>query len=521
MCGLEQFARRAPGGFLVYRAGERDELLYANEVLLEMFGCASFAELLELTGGTFHGLVHPDDVAATEASIAAQIAEDVNQLDYVAYRIRRRDGSIRWVDDYGRLVHTEDEGDVFYVFLRDITDRLKTEMDLEREKRANEIKSSFLFNISHDIRTPMNAILGFTELALRYLDRPERARDYLEKVRESGQQLMALIDDVLEMSRLDYERLELKAEPCLLREKIGLTLNLFRGQAEEKRLTLIERLNLPEQEVLVDANRFCRVMANLISNAVKFTSPGGAVTVSAEQTLVSDSGYARYVFTVADTGAGMEPEFIKRMYEAFEREESSTSSGVTGTGLGLTITKRLLDVMGGSISVQSKKGEGSSFTVELPLKSAEHAAREPSPPRAQDTGKAAGERRLLLAEDIELNRMLAETILEEAGFLVESVPDGSDALEAVQNHPPHYYDLVLMDIQMPVMNGYEAARAIRALGREDTAALPIIALSANAREEDRRMSLESGMNSHVAKPFDTEKLVATINELIAGKGEDR
>ena len=404
---------------------------------------------------------------------------------------------------------------------RELAANLKLEMDLEKERHANEIKSDFLFNISHDIRTPMNAIVGFSDLAKRHIGEPDRLRVYLDKVDESSRQLLALIDDLLEMSRIEYGRIEIKTEPCDLREQIGLVLDLFRAQAEEKRLVLQERLDLPEGDVLADAHRFRRVMSNLVSNAVKFTPAGGTVSVSARQKQVSESGYARYEITVADTGVGMSEEFMKRMYEAFEREESSTRAGTIGTGLGLSIAKNLLDMMGGSISVRSRKGMGSTFTVDLPLKLADHVSAAPGTSAPEETDyRARGEHRILLVEDIEINRMLAETILEEAGFLVESVPDGCDAVEAINSHSPWYYDLVLMDIQMPVMNGYEATRAIRALNRADVKSLPIIALSANARDEDKRQSLQSGMNHHVAKPFDVASLISTVNEHIAARDRE-
>ena len=404
---------------------------------------------------------------------------------------------------------------------RELAAHLKTEMDLEREKRANEIKSSFLFNLSHDIRTPMNAIVGFSDLAKRHITEPERLQDYLDKVDESSRQLLALIDDLLEMSKIEYGRIEMKAEPCNLREQIDMTLDLFRAQAEEKRMTLRERLDLPDGDVLVDAHRFRRIMSNLLSNAVKFTPAHGKIEVTARQKQVSESGYARYEFSVSDNGVGMTEEFMRRMYNAFEREESSTRAGVIGTGLGLSITKSLLNIMGGSIAVKSKKGYGTTFTVDLPLKLASRVAQPADDGAKKETDfRAKGERRILLVEDIEINRMLAETILEEAGFLVESVPDGCDAVEAIGNHPLWYYDLVLMDIQMPVMNGYEATRAIRAIGREDTNTLPIIALSANARDEDKRQSLESGMNNHIAKPFDIAHLISTVNEHIAKRESD-
>ena len=664
---LENITDKMPGGFFIYRADEKEELLYVNDVMLEIFGCETLDEFKILTGNTFQGIVHPDDLENVQASIKEQIATHDKKIDYVEYRIIRKDGGIRWVDDFGRFTHTKNYGDVFYVFIRDITEmhlarvesqrrekvieglsigfnsiyllnldtgtmrpyRLSTgnfkrltqelgltdkekiswrdilplyaeryvlpedkaiylkeiavervrerlqvessytvtyrrksidekilytemliarveeenftrhvvmgyrditehfnqmrrelaekmnmEMELEREKHANEVKSSFLFNISHDIRTPMNAIMGFTELAKNHIKDPVKLTNYLKKVDEANHHLISLIDDLLEMSRIDYGRIELKSEPCNLQQQINTVLDMFRPQIDEKQLHLDEDLNLPNVEVFLDAVRFRRVMGNLLGNAVKFTPAKGTIKISAKRKQISDSGYARYQFSISDTGVGMTDDFMKKMYDAFERENNSTKTGYIGTGLGLSITKKLLDVMGGSVSVKSKKDEGSTFTIDLPLKLVEHTPQNETVEESK-IPKHSGEYRILLVEDIEVNRLLAETILTESGFLVESVPDGSDAVEIIKSRPVWYYDLVLMDIQMPVMNGYEATRSIRALNREDTNILPIIALSANAREEDKKMSLESGMNFHVAKPFDIAHLLATIDEYIS------
>ncbi|MBQ9349089.1 MAG: response regulator, partial [Oscillibacter sp.] len=365
--------------------------------------------------------------------------------------------------------------------------RLRMELELEKEKQAYEAKSEFLFNISHDIRTPMNAIVGFTDLARKHLHEPEKLGNYLEKVHESNGHMLSLIDNLLEMSQIDSGHITLKMEPCSLREELEVAVGFLRPQAEEKNISLAFQTDLPEGQVLTDIQRFRRIMMNLISNAIKFTPPDGSVRVTASAGEVSESGYVRCQFQVADTGVGMTEEFMKHIFKAFEREESSTRSGVMGSGLGLSIVKNLLDVMGGSIQVESEKGKGSTFTVSLPVKLVGKGSQDAELVSAY-APKKPGEHRILLVEDIEMNRMLAEMILEEAGFLVEAVPDGTDAVEAISSHPLYYYDLVLMDIQMPVMNGYEATRAIRAMDREDAKKLPIIALSANARDEDRRMS---------------------------------
>ncbi|MBQ6552531.1 MAG: response regulator [Clostridia bacterium] len=506
-----------PGGFFVYRDDESQEIIYVNRAALRIFACADTDQFRELTGGTFRGLVHPDDYENIQGSIDRQIADESNDnLDFVEYRIIRRDGEIRWVDDYGRLSHLEGYGNVYYVFISDVTDKLraeqerfKAELELEQEKRASEMKSAFLFNISHDIRTPMNAIIGFSDLAKRHADDPAALADCLDKVEISSKQMLALIDDILDMNSLTGGRFIAKSEPTGPNGLISVAVDIFRAKAQEKKIALEQEIDLPDRAVLLDKHRFLRLMNNLIDNAVKFTSEGGTVTVKA-RVKCSEGVYSRYEFSVADTGVGMSEEFAAHMFEAFEREENSTKSGAIGTGLGLSIVKALVDIMGGTITVQTEKGKGSVFTVELPLKAAD--ADGSAAPVEIKHPQADGKRRLLLVEDVYINRVLAETVLTEAGFTVESVTDGCYAVDAVRERPAGYYDLVLMDIQMPVMNGYEATRAIRAL--DNGASLPILALSANAREEDKKRSLESGMNGHIAKPFETAGLVSRINEQI-------
>ena len=415
-------------------------------------------------------------------------------------------------------------GKVYFVFITDVTekhrmqvDKMRIELEFAREKQHNEVKSGFLFNMSHDIRTPMNAIVGFSALAKRHINEPELLTGYLDKTITSGQLMLTLLDDMLEMNKLEGGLVHLNLEPTDLREQISAVTDMFRLESEKKLVVLKEDIDLPDEKVLVDQNRFCRIIGNLISNAIKFTPSGGIVCLTAKQKQPETDGTALYEFQVSDNGVGISEEFLDKVFDSFERENTSTQTGAAGTGLGLSIVKSLLILMGGTITAESKKGKGSVFTVTLPLKvvkdteAAENDNTEVTPEAAPDTGK----HRVLIVEDVEINREIVETLLEEYGFLTESVPDGHYAVEAVKNHPAWYYDLVLMDIQMPVMNGYDAARAIRAIPRVDIPSLPIIALSANSREEDKRMSLESGMNSHVAKPFDIDPLINTINEHIA------
>ena len=515
----KEITERMPGGFIVYEANASEKILFANSAAIKIFGCSTFDEFMNYVKGSFLGMIYSDDLTSVEESINSQVNNTENNTDHVLYRIKRKDGSIRWLEDFGHLVHTE-KGDLFYVFLYDVTEKKLAEEEAKRaeeafmcEKSLNEAKNAFIFNLSHDFRTPMNAIIGYLQLAKQHVKEPEVCLDHLAKVETASHLLLALLDDLLELAALDARGVQLKATPVNFAAAITDAVDLFRPELTKKKLQLNLDLAAGQTEVLLDAPRFQRALANLLSNACKFTPEGGSITVAIKRTRESESGgFARFQVSVTDTGIGMEPEFVKRAFGAFEREETSTKSGRIGTGIGLTVCKRILDIMGGSVEAQSTKGQGSTFTLSLPLKLVQPKPHTPSVTHAEPAATpTTGKGRILLVEDIEINRMMAETILSEFGFDVESVPDGCDAVDIVCSKPPHYYTAILMDIQMPVMNGYEATRAIRAHEREDLQTLPIIALSANARPEDKEQSFASGMNAHVAKPFDVEGLIATID----------
>ena len=522
---LKWVAEQVPGGFFVYSAKEPFEIFYVNNEVLNIYGCENLDEFKELTDYTFKGMVHPDDFTAIQESIEEQIADPENErLDHVEYRITRKDGEVRWIDDYGHFATFPEHGDAFYVFISDITERrliqeekLRMEMELEREKQASEIKAAFLFNISHDILTPLNSIRGFTELARRHINEPELLKIYLEKVDESSLQMLTLINDLLDMSKITYGKTQLRSEVCDLEEQVLVVAHAFKQKADQKNISFECVTNLPREMVYTDDVNLKKILSAIIDNAIKFTPSGGHVKISAKKKKVSDAGYLRCEFIISDDGVGMTPEFMKRMYETFEREETSTKTGHISAGLGLAITKKLIDAMGGSIEAVSEKGKGTTFTIGMPFKIYRSEDEDKEAPIEKVAAADNYNDRILLVDDIELNRMLAETILEESGFSVETVADGVEAVEAFTKHPPGYYDLVLMDIQMPIMNGYEATRAIRALDRPDAKVLPIIALSANSRDEDKRMSMESGMNYHIAKPFDVVQLIAAVNKYIAAR----
>ena len=525
---LKWVAEQVPGGFFVYSAKDPYELFYVNSAVLDIYGCENLDEFKELTGYTFRGMVHPDDFEAIQESIEEQIADPDNErLDHVEYRITRKDGEIRWIDDYGHFATFPEHGDAFYVFISDITERrqiqeekLRMEIELEKERQASEIKAAFLFNISHDILTPLNSIMGFTDLARRHLNEPELLSTYLEKVDESSKQMLRLVNDLLDMSKITYGKTQLRTEICYLEEQVLTVVHAYKAKAEAKNISLENVINLPREPVYTDDVNFRKILSALLDNAIKFTPMGGHVRLTARKKKVSDdANYVRCEFIVNDDGIGMTEEFMRRMYETFEREETSTKTGHISAGLGLAITKKLLDAMGGSIEAVSEKGKGTTFTIGMPFKIYREEDDNTQDAPTEKISSDNYNHRILLVDDIELNRMLAETILEESGFSVETVSDGVEAVEVFIKHPPGYYDLVLMDIQMPIMNGYEATRAIRALDRPDAKVLPIIALSANSRDEDKRMSMESGMNYHIAKPFDVVQLIASVNKYIAARKE--
>ena len=673
------FMEEMPGGFLIYRAGGSEEIVFANRGLLRIFQCETLEEFRRLTGNSFRGLVHPDDLEAVEESIEVQIASSRFDLDYVEYRIIAKDGSIRWIEDYGHFVRSEIVGDVFYVFLVDATEKRdqllreraqselewksriasydeeralinqehlrrlevieglsvnyesifyldvedarirpyrlssRTEVifnDLEamsyddclssyirlwvheedraqvaeetstesvrrkltgdltfylnyrvvengeveylqvrfvnvgRKDRASQVvlgcrrvdeelrremeqkqlleealhnanssivaKNTFLSNMSHDMRTPLNAIFGFTALARNNLNSPEAMAGYLDRIETSSRQLLDMIDKVLKLSWIDSSEARAEEVPFSLWEALNEVYTFLLPQAEEKGLDFtLDCSQVTHDAVLGDQEKLGQLIMYLVNNAVTYTRAGGSVQLTAIEQETLPNRCAVYRLAVRDTGIGISEEFLRQIFEPFTRERNTTLSGVHGVGLGLAIAKDLAELLGGSIEVDSAVGRGSTFTVALRLRLQE----ERQVPAAAEAG-AASCRNILLAEDNELNREIAESILLEAGFSVESVGDGAAALEAVRSSPPGTYDLVLMDIQMPVMNGWQAAEAIRALPDPALARIPIVALSANVFESDIQRSLDAGMEAHLAKPIDVPRLLRTIRDLV-------
>ncbi|MCI8543832.1 MAG: PAS domain-containing protein [Lachnospiraceae bacterium] len=675
---IEQITAGMPGGFFIYHANRDEQLIYANQALIQIYGCESLEEFQELTGYVFPGLIHPEDVAAAEQSIRQQIFTCGKDFDYVEYRIIRKDGSVRWLADYGHFVHTDSFGDIFYVFVEDTTEqkrkaindahiaqlaqerlealealehestalklvheilhsgmwtmefdrqgqmtsvfwsqefrtmigyrdeqdfpnalnswsdllhpddhdrvleqyyaaindytgkrlynveyRLLTKdrgyrwfratgklsrredgtpityvgmfVDITRRKetdaqlleqrklleealikaqRASRAKTTFLNNMSHDIRTPMNAIIGFTKLASAHLGNQQLVQNYLEKITASSSHLLSLINDVLDMSRIESGKVVIEEKPCNLPQILLNLQSMIQADLKSKELHFhLDDSSLIHPYIICDQLRLNQVLLNVLSNALKFTPPGGSISVSATEHPGEGPDSAVYEFCIRDTGIGMVPEFIEHIFEPFERERTSTVSGIQGTGLGMSITKNLTELMKGRITVESKKDCGSTFTFTFPFRLSQNVDSQ-SLPEASAAAKHLSGSRLLLAEDNELNQEIAVTILEDAGCIVDVASNGAEAVEKVRLSRENPYDLILMDIQMPVMDGIEATKTIRAMDDLSLASLPIVAMTANAFEEDRQLVLSAGMNAHLGKPIDIDKLFSTLARIL-------
>lgn len=682
---LFDLMEQMPGGFFVYRADRSEEILYANQSLLRIFQCESMEEFFQLTGGSFRGFVHPEDLDAVEESIQAQIAASQYDLDYVEYRIRRKDGSIRWIEDYGHFVRNKTLGDIFYVFIGDATEKRQLLMDektqlinekLEKEQRllhlseeydaerslvsqqylrhlevieglsvnyegicyldldedqivpyrlssrtsrlfqallkgepyswytshyiamwvhpedrqmvaeatapehiremlaANQTyyfnyrvlvdgelqyiqlrfvsvgreeglcqavmgyrrvdeeiqqqmeqqaqlaealakanlaivsKNTFLSNISHDMRTPLHAIFGFTSLAKMNLDRPDVAAGYLEQVEASSRLLLEMIEKVLDVSSKAADAGVSEVE-CDLKETAQEVYDFLLPQAQEKGLGFILNCSaVRHKDVFSDPEKLHQLLLNLVNNAVTYTNTGGQVTFTIEEGEELPNHYADYRLSVKDTGIGIPADFLEKIFEPFAREKNSTLSGIHSIGLGLTITKNIVDMMGGTLDVQSQVGQGSVFTATLRLR---HQAWDAVP--LKETTAGTDTIRLLLVEDNELNREIETELLEQLGFAIDPVENGELALEQVRRADPKKYDLILMDLQMPVMDGWQTSAAIRQLPDPVLSKIPIIALSANTSFEDQEKSRKNGINAHLQKPLDLPLLLRTIEEL--------
>lgn len=664
-----------PGGFFIYRAHGNEEVLHINKAAIRIFNCETYEEFSELTGNTFKGMVHPDDLDRVEKSIAEQISRNVFKLDYVEYRIKQKGGSIRRISDYGHFVSSERAGDLFYVFISDDTERIrKRAADLEQvnnelmkayareskyrtaiiydalfffevsltkdrfittvtqradgqmfdifssvtpsedtkfsdfinfssksicqnrpdeylhffgnerliecfrngepeqtfdcgtvdimgrkrmlhyvvllgsgadndvsalimakditeqtEKQrllhislrqaqtANIAKNTFLSNMSHDIRTPLNAIMGYADLIKLHYDERDKTEEYLENIKISGNQLLSIIDESLKITRTEAGKSILAETECHIIDLIAEVEKTVIPEMNAKSIRFtVDKSEITHFSVYIDIIRTKEILCQLLDNSAKYTDVNGKVSLTIKEECVSDT-YSKFKFIVEDNGIGISENFKEHMFEPFAREKNTTKSKVFGSGLGLTVVKSLVDLMGGNVETESSCGKGTKFTVSIMLRLLDKnisSEAEIIPRIHPIEGK-----RVLLVDDNEINREIAQALLAENGLRVETAEDGNIAVEIIKNSSAGYFDFVLMDIQMPQMNGYDAAKAIRSLDDKRLADIPIIALSANAYAEDQKRSFDAGMNAHAAKPIDINKLIDVISEVLGKNNE--
>ena len=390
----------------------------------------------------------------------------------------------------------------------------KLQVAVENAESANRAKSTFLFNMSHDIRTPMNAIIGYADLASRHLDDPAKLEKYMENIQVCGQNLLMLLNNVLDLARIENDKTEMEYSVSDVEKDFRNCIAMFQNQADSKGQTLTVTTQLQYPYIYVDIPHLTEVCTNLVSNAVKYTGAGGTIRCDVTQKPGEKESWCNMVITVADNGIGMSQEFQKHIFEPFERERTSTVSKVEGSGIGMGIVKKLVGLMGGTVAVESKIGVGSTFTVTIPCRIASQeetqAKRETNP----SDQKCLCGTRILLTEDNDLNAEIATELLQEEGCTVDRAKDGVECVDMLEKAANGTYQLILMDIQMPVMNGYDAAKKIRRMDDPQKANIPIIAMTANAFTEDRQAALDAGMNDHIAKPINMNILVPTIQKYL-------
>ena len=384
----------------------------------------------------------------------------------------------------------------------------------EKARKANEAKTRFLFTMSHDIRTPMNAIVGFSGLLEKSIHDEKKSLDYIKKIRVSSDILLTIINQVLEMARIESGKITLSSESVNIREMVDAMNTVFESSLTKKSLEYQCSLNVVHDQILCDKTKMEEIILNVVSNSIKYTNPHGKITVSIDELDSEDEKNADYKVVVEDNGIGMSQDYLPHIFEEFSREHTSTETRVAGTGLGLPIVKSLVDRMGGTIEVESEEGKGTRFIMKFSFPvSLENQVREKEKQNIPDITEKLEGKRILLAEDNELNAEIAETVLEETGIKVKHVEDGIQCIEELKKMPEKYYDVILMDVQMPNMDGYTATQRIRDLD-DSRAEIPIIAMTANAYDEDRRKAQEAGMDGFLAKPLDVDEMMRLLAQII-------
>ena len=508
---LEYFLRGFNSAYIVDLGNDEFEILYMNHEFKNVFRMNGKKHDME----TFiEEHIHPDDrELMRKMSNSANIMKMLKDDSEITFTAREVFGDV--VKTMRVLIVRGADNTRAAVAFMDISDELEKEKEYSRKLEAASIaKSSFLFNMSHDIRTPMNAILGYSDRLLKHIDDMDLVKSSAEKIKSSGEYLLSLINNVLDMAKIESDKVTLDEEIYDIREKAKILCDVFEVSMKNKNLTFnVDFSDIKNTVVWYDSLKLKQIMLNLLSNAVKYTPNGGTIIHTMRQIPCDKEGYGRYEIKVTDNGIGMSEEFVKHIFEQFARSDDSITKETQGTGLGMSIVGKLVDIMGGTITIDSELNKGTDITVTLDLKIA--SDKEIERLRKGNESSISSDKleglKILLVEDNEMNREIAIDILEDEGCIVkDTAENGVNAIGKVKESKPGDYDLILMDVQMPVMDGYEAARRIRALDNKELANIPIIAMTANAFEEDRKDALAAGMNDHVTKPVDVKKLKEAI-----------
>ena len=469
-------------------------------------------------------ITEPFRQSSVEFYDSTTIAKRLEGKNSLFHTCERADGT--WILSMIVPQKYDENGRVVSVLLanRDFTEEKKRELEQEealrqekiKAEKANEAKSIFLFNMSHDIRTPMNAILGYSQLMKKELTNPKLVH-YQEMIEQSSQLLLSIINNVLDMARVESGKMELDENYEVVGNITQLVCGAFAAEASKKNIELNIIVNVEHKHIIVDSTKMQEILSNLISNAIKYTSAGGKVTIDTRELPYDKEGYTLIQTKVSDTGIGMSEEFLPSLFELFTRERNTTLSKIPGTGLGMAIVKNLVDLMNGSIEVESELGKGSTFTITIPHKIANKDYTNINIESSNEFDIDFKGKRILLAEDNKLNAEITTTILSEMGFEVKTVEDGILCVNEMQHQPANAYDLILMDIQMPNMDGYKATHCIRHLSQPEKANIPIIAMSANAFEEDKKKAFDVKMNDYITKPIDFQKMEEVLKNILCKK----
>lgn len=481
------------------------DIVHLNKRALDMFHIDSFENAQCKMRSIFEKFEYPD--STTNERLIALRKQD-NSVDFEVIINPKETYEVHALAKSKVFMNPDHERIIITVFL-DISNMVMLKKALEQAKEGSAAKSAFLFNVSHDLRTPLNAIIGFSELMKSHWDDQEVSRNYLNKINESSQYLLSLINNILEMSKIESGKEELKEKPWDIYTSCDNLLQFFEPDIRRKNQTLNYSVNIQHNMILTDSLKIREIYVNLMSNAIKYTDAGGTISFSLEE-IEREEGVSDYKGIIQDTGIGISKDYLPHIFESFSRQRTSSESGVIGTGLGMPIVKKLVDLMHGTISIESEEGKGTTVVVNLPHR---YIIEEQEVKKVNDKEIDLTGKHILLVEDNDLNAEIAQTLLEDKGIKVTWAKDGLEAVMMVKENAMDCFDCILMDIQMPKMNGFEACKVIRSLP-DDRNKLPIIALTANAFEEDRKDCLDAGMSEHVSKPIEIQSLLQTIESVL-------